>query len=37
MHEADLKKVELINTGGLRIAWRLQDVTGEIMVIKTPK
>lgn len=37
MHEADLQKVELINTGGSRIAWRLQDVTGDIMVIKTPK
>lgn len=37
MHEADLQKVELINTGGSRIAWRVEDANGEIMVLKTPK
>jgi len=37
VHEANMLDVQLINTGGSRIAWRIQDTDGETMVIKTPK
>jgi len=37
VHEANMFDVELINTGGSRIAWKTQDTYGETMVIKTQK
>lgn len=37
MHEVDMHDVFFINDGGSRIAWKVQDIHGEEMVLKTPK